>query len=144
MGGVKSSNPYGAGDRAVAAIDRKRERERRYMLKTAYKNADELALRLVQRLLDREIIETTSDSAIREVFSDLLRGLSDMEDFEIQFKIAPIRQLVVDPNFLSLYLTQYIIEDLMNHPKIEDVFGDDVDVYKAVDSVFDSIRPRET
>jgi hypothetical protein len=143
MGGVKSSNPYGAGDRAVAAIDRKRERERRFMLKTAHKNADELALRLVQRLLDREIIETTSESAIREVFSDLLRGLSEMEDFEIQFKIAPIRQLVVDPNFLSLYLTQYITEDLMNHPKIEDIFGDDVDVYKAVDSVFDSIRPKE-
>jgi hypothetical protein len=143
MGGVKSSNPYGAGDRAVAAIDRKRERERRFMLKAAYKNADEIALKLVQRLLDRQIIETTSESAIREVFSDLLRNLSEMEDFEIQFKVAPIRQLVMDPNFLSLYFTQYIIEDLMNHPKIEDVFGDDIDVYKAVDSVFDTIRPKE-
>lgn len=143
MGGVKSSNPYGAGDRAVAAIDRKRERERQFILQTAYKNSDELALRLVQRLLDRHIIETTSESAIREVFTDLLRGLSEMEEFEIQFKIAPIRQLVINPNFLSLYLTQYITEDLMDHPKIEDVFGDDVEIYKAVDSVFDTIRPKE-
>jgi hypothetical protein len=31
----------------------------------------------------------------------------------------------------------------MDHPKIEDVFGDDVEIYKAVDSVFDTIRPKE-
>ena len=128
-------------EKTINAIDRKREKERNFMLTTAYKNAEELAGKLVQRLLDEHIIETTSDRALREQFTKVLRDLADMEDFDIQFKIAPLRSLTNDPNFLSLYLTQYIIEDLIEHPKVQDVFGDDLDVYMAVDSVFKSIRP---
>lgn len=136
------SNPYGADDRASRAIDRKREKEREQMLSSTFKNAEELSLKLVQRLLDKHIIETTSDSAIRELFTNILRKLPDMEDFEIQFKIAPLRTLVNDPNFISLYLTQYIIEDLINHNKIQDIFGDDLEIYQAVDSIFSTLRPR--
>lgn len=143
MGGHHAHNPYGAGDRAVRNIDRKREKERRFMLSTAFKYADGLALKLVQRLMDEHIIETTSDSDIREVITTLLQKLQDMEEFDIQFKIAPVRQLVPNPNFLSLYLLQYIVEDLIDHPKIQDVFGDDLDIYKAVDSVIDQIRPKQ-
>ncbi|MCB2182104.1 MAG: hypothetical protein KQH63_08780 [Desulfobulbaceae bacterium] len=141
--GHHAHNPYGAGDKAVRAIDRKREKERRFMLSAAFKYADDLAMKLVQRLLDNKIIETTSESAIREVFANLLQNLQDMEEFDMNFKIAPIRQLTVNPNFISLYLTQYIIEDLINHSKIDDVYGDDIDIYKAVDSVMDKIRPKE-
>ncbi len=139
--GHHASNPYGAGNRAVRDIDRKREQERRFILSAAYKNADRVAIRLVQKLLDAHIIETSSESAIRELFENLFKNMQDMEDFDIQYKIAPLRQLVVNANFLSLYLTQYIIEDLLNHPKIQDVFGDDLEIYKVVDSVVDSLRP---
>ena len=112
------------------------------MLSTANKHADRLAIRLVQRLLDAHIIETSSESSIRELFENLFKNMQDMEDFDIQYKIAPLRQLVMDANFLSLYLTQYIIEDLIEHPKIQDIFGDDLEIYKVVDSVMDSLRPR--
>ncbi|MBU0730423.1 MAG: hypothetical protein KKE17_05690 [Proteobacteria bacterium] len=139
--GHHAHNPYGADDRASRAIDRKREREREVMLQIAFKNAEELSTKLVQRLLDKNIIETTSDSAIRELFTKLLKKLSDMEEFEMNFKIAPLRTLVNDPNLLSLYLTQYIIEDLINHDKIQDIFGDDLDIYNAVDSVMSLTRP---
>lgn len=135
------SNPYGTDARASSAIDRKREQERRYMLQQTAKNAEILATKLVQRLLDAEIIETTSESAIREVFENLLKKIATMEEFDIQFKIAPIRQIVSNPNFISLYLTQYITEDLIDHPKILDVFGDDSDIYQAVDSVMKTVRP---
>ena len=135
------SNPYGTDARASSAIDRKREQERRYMLQQAFKNAEPLAAKLVQRLLDAKIIETTSESAIREVFENLLRKLSDMEEFDIQFKIAPVRQLVANPNFISLYLTQYITEDLIDHPKIQDIFGDDQEIYASVESVMKAVNP---
>ncbi len=140
--GHHANNPYGAGNRAVRGIDRKREQERRFMLSAAAKNADKLAIRLVQRLLDAHIIETSSESAVRELFENLFKNMPDMEDFDIQYKIAPLRQLVMDANFLSLYLTQYIIEDVIDHPKIQDIFGDDLEIYNAVNSVMDSIRPR--
>lgn len=133
------TRPY--NDKNVNAIDRKRERERYNMLKTLEKNAPELATKLVQRLLDKHIIETTAVEAIREVFTNLFQKLPEMEDFDIQYKTAPLRGLVADPNFISLYLTQYIGEDLLNHDKIQDVFGDDLEIYQAVDSVMGALRP---
>ena len=130
-----------ATDKTIRALDRKRERERMYMLSMAYKNAEELATKLVQRLIDQGVIETTSAQALRELFADLLRKISAMEEFDLQFKIAPIRTIANDPNFISLYITQYIIEDLLDHPKVLDVFGDDLEIYNAVDSVLSKIRP---
>lgn len=135
-------NNNAATDRTIRAIDRKREQERRYMLSMAFKNAEELATKLVQRLLDRHILETTSDQAMRELFCNVLRKMQDMEEFDIQFKIAPLRSLASDPNFISLYLTQYTTEDLIDHPKVQDIFGDDLEIYNAIDSILAGIRPR--
>lgn len=129
-----------ATDKTIRAIDRKREQERRKMFHQAKENAEALAAKLVQRLIDKEIIETTSVQPIRECFEEQLRQLSYIDEFDLQMKVAPIRTLAQDPNIVSLYLTQYIVEDLINHPDIQDVFGDDLDVYLAVDSVFRVLR----
>lgn len=134
-------NSNSATNKTINAIDRKREQERYHMLTMLSKNAEELATRLVQRLLDEHIIETTSDRVMREVFTDTMRRLQDMEEFDIQFKTAPLRGIVNDPNFITLYLTQYIIEDLVEHPKVQDVFGDDLTIYNVVDSIIGKIRP---
>ena len=139
---ARHMNPSSSTNKTIDAIDRKRERERRFMLRKARDNAAELATALVQRLLDRHIIETNSDEAIRRSMEKQLTSMSDMEEFDMQFKIAPIRSLTQDPNLISLFITQYIIEDLIDHPNIQDVFGDDLDVYKAVDSILSKIRPK--
>ncbi len=129
-------------DKTIRKIDRKREQERRFILRKARENSSEFSVRLVQRLVDRNVIETDSVAALQETFSSLLQQLPDMEEFDIQMKVAPIRTLIQDPNILSLYVTQYIIEDIINHPSIEDVFGDDIDIYRAVDSIFKILRPQ--
>ena len=136
-------NPYSADQRSSNAIDRKRERERHHMLEQAFKNADDLALRLTQRLIDNHIVETTSASDVRELFRNQLKKFSSMEDFDIQYKIAPLRNLVANPNFISLYLTQFIIEDLINNAKVQDVFGDDEEIYQSVESVLNALRLKE-
>lgn len=135
-------NPSNSTNKTIDAIDRKRERERQFMLKKSRELAPELAVSLVQRLLDKHIIETNSVQAIQEAMEKQLQRMSDMEEFDMQFKIAPIRNLTPDPNVISLYLTQFIIEDLIDHTNIQDVFGDDLDIYRAVDSVLTKIRPR--
>jgi hypothetical protein len=130
-----------ATDKTIRAIDRKREQERRKMFRQAKDHAEPLAAKLVQRLLDREIIEVTSVSNIRKAVEEQLHKLGYLEEFELQMKIAPVRTLVQDPNVVSLYFTQYLVEDLINHPDMQDIFGDDLDVYRAVDSVFRVLRP---
>ncbi len=135
-------NPNNATNKTINAIDRKREQERHFMLMKTRDHAEELASSLVQRLLDKHIIETNSVRAIRETVEKELKNLSDMEEFDMQFKVAPIRSICQDPNIISLYMTQFVIEDLVEHPNIQDVYGDDNDVYNAVDSIFSKIRPR--
>ena len=142
MGG-HSHNPYRADAVASNSIERKREQEGRFMMQSAFKNSEVLATPLVQRLLDKHIIETTSTDAIRETFSKNLKKLSEMEEHDLNFKIAPIRQLVPKANFISLYMTQFIIEDLIDHRDIEDIFGEEGDIYMAVDSVLSALRPRQ-
>jgi len=129
-----------ATDKTIRAIDRKRERERRKMFRTAKDHAEPLAVKLVQRLLDREIIEATSVTGIKKSFEDQLQKLMHLDDFELQMKIAPVRTLVQDPNIVSLCITQYVVEELINHPDIQDVFGDDLDIYRAIDSVLRVLR----
>ncbi len=135
-------NPSRSTNKAIDALDRKRERERRFILNKARDIAPDLAVKLVQRLIDEHIIETNDIHAVQQGVERQLREPADMEEFEIRLKIADIRTLVSDPNILSLYLTAYIIDDLINHPKIQDVFGDDLDVYKAVDSVLCAVKRR--
>jgi len=135
-------NPSNSTNKTIDAIDRKRERERRFILNKARENAPELAVRLVQRLIDEHIIETNDVQAIQEGVEKQLREPSDMDEFEIRLKIADIRTLVPDPNILSLYLTAYVIDDLIDHPSIQDIFGNDLDVYNTVESILGMIRPR--
>ncbi len=141
MGG-HSHNPYRADAAASNSIDRKREQERRFIMQSAVRNSEELATSLVQRLLDNHIIETKSVDGIRETLSDQLQKVADIDEHDFNFKIAPIRQLVPNPNILSLYITQYIIEDLIDHRDIEDIFGEEADIYQAVDSVLGTLRPK--
>ena len=133
-------SPNRTTDKTIRSIDRKREQERRKMFLKAKDHASEFAAKLVQRLIDREIIETTSVIEVREAFENQLNKLGYLEEFELQMKIAPVRTLAQDPNVVSLYFTQYIVEDLIEHPVIQDVFGDDLDIYRAVDSVFRVLR----
>ncbi len=104
-------------------------------------NSETLATKIVQRLIDRKNIETTSVESIQKVFEKQLRRLVDLEEFDLQLKLAPVRTLVQDPNIVSLYLTQFIIEDLIEHSDIQDIFGEDLDIYRSLDSVLKVLRP---
>jgi hypothetical protein len=135
-------NPNRATDKAVRAIDRKREQERKRMFILARDHAEPLATKLCQRLLDKSIIETTSVESIRAALENQFKSMHLIEEFDMQMKLAPLRTLVQDPNIVTLYLTQYIIEDLIEHPDIQDVFGEDIEIYRAIDSVTKVLRPK--
>ena len=133
-------SPNRTTDKTIRAIDRKREQERKRMFRGVREYADDFAVKLTQRLLDHKIIEVDSVDGIHEAFSTQMKGLERMDEFDLTSKIAPVRTIAQDPNVVSLFFTQYIIEDLINHSAVLDVFGDDLDIYRAVDSVFRVLR----
>jgi hypothetical protein len=112
------------------------------MFTFARDHAELLATRLCQRLIDRNILETTSVESIRTALENQLKSMHLIEEFDLQMKLAPVRTLVQDPNIVSLYLTQYIVEDLIEHRDIQDIFGEDIDIYRAVDSITKALRPK--
>lgn len=133
-------SPNRTTEKTIRSIDRKRERERKKMFHRARDYAAEFSVHLIQRLVDQKIIETNDVESLQNNIKEQLNRLPYMDDFELQLKIAPLRTLVQDPNVVSLYLAQYIIEDLIDHPAVQDIFGDDLDVYLAVDSLFHVLR----
>lgn len=135
-------SPNRATDKTIRTIDRKREQERKRMFHHAKEHAETFAIKVVQRLIDRDIIEVTSVQDIQESFAKQLRLVGNLEEFDFQLKIAPVRTLAQDPNMVSLFLTQYIIEELIDHPDLNDVFGEDIDIYRAVDSIMRVLRPQ--
>ncbi len=134
-------SPNRATDKTIRAIDRKREQERRKTFMLARDNSEVLSTKIVQRLIDRKIIETISVESVQKSVEKQLRTMMDLDEFDLQMKLAPVRTLVQDPNLVSLYLTQYVIEDLIDHKDIQDIFGEDLDIYRALDSVLKVLRP---
>ncbi len=58
--------------------------------------------------------------------------LTRLDDFEIDFQVAPFRNLVPQPQIVSLYVTAFVIEKLINHKDVIDIFGSDEDIYYCI------------
>ncbi|MFC1494058.1 hypothetical protein ACFL6W_02155 [Thermodesulfobacteriota bacterium] len=101
---------------------------------------DEIHKVLVQELLMEEIVETDNNAALSDLILRGLKKLLRTNEFDYKYFIAPIRDIVPRPNPISLYITQYILEVVLNDPNIIDVYGTDVDIYKAVNKVVSNIN----
>ncbi|MEW5912326.1 MAG: hypothetical protein AB1814_07210 [Thermodesulfobacteriota bacterium] len=101
--------------------------------------ADELAQKLAMKLVDSELIETTSQRDVEEQLAGALGELLRAEDFDIQYAIANFRNLVPQANRISLYVTAFVIERLIDHRSVVDVYGTDEEIYTVVNQMVTSM-----
>ncbi|MGD9123853.1 MAG: hypothetical protein PVG60_02110 [Desulfarculaceae bacterium] len=94
--------------------------------------ADQLAQKLALKLVDEKLIETTKIRDMEDQLAGCLKELLEAEDFDIQFAISPVRNLVPRPNRISLYITAFIIERLLSHRSVVDIYGTDEEIYAVV------------
>mmetsp|Transcript_22139 Transcript_22139/g.10523 ORF Transcript_22139/g.10523 Transcript_22139/m.10523 type:complete len:140 (+) Transcript_22139:2433-2852(+) len=87
---------------------------------------------IAMKLVESNLVETTNKNIIEKQITKCLEKLSKADDFDIDYKIAPLRQLVSNPNVVSLYLTSFVIEDLINHQAVVDIYGSDDDIYSCI------------
>jgi hypothetical protein len=88
------------------------------------------------------VIETDNPTAISDA---ILRGLKkalNSSEFDFKYFIAPIRILVSRPDPYSLYMTQYIMEVLINDPDVIEIYGTDLEIYHVVNRVFSTINAK--
>jgi hypothetical protein len=101
---------------------------------------NEIHSSLTQELLMQKVVETDNTGAFSELILKGLKKLLKTSEFDYKYFIAPIRGLVPRPNPISLYMTQFILEDVMNDPCVMDVFGTEEEIYKSVNRVISNIN----
>lgn len=116
----------------LSKIESSKEHARRKALTFLRDCTEVLANAIAMKLVESELVETTSKNTLEEQIVKCLETLSRSDDFEIDYKCAPFRQLVVNPHIVSLYVTAYVIETLINHKSVVDIFGSDEDIYHCI------------
>lgn len=100
----------------------------------------EIHNKLYQKLLMEKIVETDKPAAISDAIREGLQKAQRSSEFDFKYFIAPIRSLVPRPNPYSLYMTQYIMEVLINHPNVIDIYGTDAEIYQVVNGTISQIN----
>jgi len=116
----------------LSKIESSKERERIKTLNAIRDNIEFFANKVAMKLIESGLIETVSKSAIESQIIRCLDTLIKSEDFDIDYTVAPFRTLVANPNIASLYLTAFVVEKLINHKDVIDIYGSDEDIYYCI------------
>lgn len=93
---------------------------------------EQLSNAIAMKLVENNLIETTSKNTLEEQILWCLDKLTHAEDFDIDYQTAPFRDVVQNPNIVSLYIMAFILETLINHKSIVDIFGSDEEIYRSI------------
>jgi hypothetical protein len=122
-------------DKLINRLDRQ-EKQKAFQRDRFFKfKMPEIHSKLTQVLLMEKIIETDNAGAVSETLMKGLKRLLRSNEFDFKYFIAPIRSIVPRPNPISLFITQYVLEVMINDPNVIDVYGTDQDIYKAINEV---------
>lgn len=102
----------------------------------------EIHNRLSQVLLMNRVVEADDSAAVSDALLQGLKKALQSSEFDFKYFIAPIRNLVPRPNPYSLYMTQYIMEVLIDNPHVVEVYGTDLEIYQAVNRVFSEVNAK--
>ncbi len=116
----------------LSKIESSKERERVKTIRAIRDNIDDFSNKVCMKLIETGLIETVSKSSIENQIVRCLDDLIKAEDFDVDYMIAPFRSLVSSPNIACLYLTAFIVEKLINHKDVIDIYGSDEDIYFTI------------
>ena len=125
----------------LSKIESSKERDRRLSLNMVREHGDSLSNSVAMKLVESKIIETKSKNSLEEQISNKLGELGRADDFDIDYQIAPFRNLVPNPNLVSLYLTAFVLESLINHKDVVDVYGSDEEIYHCINKQIKKFMP---
>jgi len=126
----------------LSKIESSKERERIKTISTIRDNIDVFSSKVSMKLIESGLIETVSKSSIENQIARCLDTMCKSEDFDIDYMVAPLRTLISNPNIASLYLTAFIVEKLLVHKDVIDVFGSDEDIYYCIQKELTALMAR--
>ncbi|MBW2582910.1 MAG: hypothetical protein JRE36_04870, partial [Deltaproteobacteria bacterium] len=100
-----------------------------------------LANAISSKLIEKSLVETTNQNSFEEQIKIGLDKMTRMDDFDIDYQVAPIRNIVPQPQIVSLYVTAYVIEKLINHKDVVDIYGSDEEIYFTINQQVKKFLP---
>ena len=116
----------------LSKIESSKEHARRLAISSIRDHAEPLANAISMKLIESDLVETTNKNALDEQILKCLERLGRADDFDVDYQIAPLRDLVPQPHVVSLYVTAFVIEKLIGHKDVVDIYGSDEDIYLAI------------
>jgi len=129
---AKVFRPSNRESSILSKIESSKEYARRQAIHGIKDCLEPLSNAIATKLIENNLIETTNKNSSEEQIRTCLEKLTRSEDFDIDFIIAPYRNLVTQPNIVSLYVTSFIIEQLIKHKDIVEIFGSDEEIYTCI------------
>ncbi len=125
----------------LSKIESSKEHARRRAIGAARDHIDTLGNAIAMKLVESQLVETTDKNGLEEQIVKCLDNLSRADEFDIDYLIAPYRQLVKHPNVVSIYMTAYLLEKLIDHRTVVDIYGSDNDIYGCIHEQVAKILP---
>lgn len=116
----------------LSKIESTKEHKRRLAIGSLRDCLDPLSNAIAMKLVETNLVETTNKNSLEEQIRSCLEKLTRASDFDIDYQVSPIRNLIPDFNVVSLYVTAFIIEKLLDHKDVVDIFGSDEEIYFTV------------
>jgi len=116
----------------LSKIESSKEYARRKAISSVRDSIEPLSNAIAMKLVESNLVETTNKNVLEEQIAKCLEKLGRSEDFDIDYKIAPFRNIVPHPHVVSLYVTSFVIEILINHKVVVDIYGSDEEIYSCI------------
>jgi hypothetical protein len=129
---AKVFRPSSRESNILSKIESTKEHMRRLSISRVRDCAEPLSNAIATKLVENNLVETTNKNSLEGQIQKCLDKLGRSEDFDIDYQIAPIRNLVPNPQIVSLYVTAFVIEKLINHKDVVDIFGSDEEIYFTI------------
>jgi hypothetical protein len=129
-------------DKVLKGIERK-EKQAAFQRDRFFKfKLPEIHKSLSQSLLMEKVVETENPAALSDLVLQGLKQALKVNEFEFKYFVAPLRNLLPNPNPVALYMTQYILEVILNDPSVVEVYGTDAEIYRLVNDVIVKVNAK--
>lgn len=125
----------------LSRIESSKEHARRRAINGIRDCQEPLSNAIAMKLVEADLVETTNKNWLEQQFGKCLEDLIYADDFDVDFLIAPIRTLVPNPHPISIYVTAYLLEKLLDAKEIVDIYGSDEDLYNVINQEVQRFLP---
>ena len=125
----------------ISKLDHATETKRLNALQLLRQHLELLSDRITMKLIEERLVETLSKDDLESQINFCLENLLSAEEFDVQFQTANYRTLVPRPHFISIYVTAFVIEKLIDHKCIVEIYGTDEEIYHCVNNQVYKVIP---